>query len=57
MFKVLFGYNKIWVGKEAGESLLEEGGETNQGNVEEKLRRGRSGSNDESGELSFHIKL
>lgn len=57
MFKALFGYNKIWLGKEAGESLLEEQGETNQANVEEKLRRGREGGNDESAELSFHIKL
>lgn len=57
MFKALFGYNKIWLGKEAGESLLEERGETNQANVEEKLRRGREGGNDESAELSFHIKL
>lgn len=37
----LFGYNKIWAGMEVGESLFKEWGETNQANVEEKLRRER----------------
>lgn len=40
MFNALFGYKKIWVGMEEGESLLEEWGETNQANVEEKLEEG-----------------
>lgn len=40
LFNALFGYKKIWVGMEEGESLFEEWGEMNQANVEEKLEEG-----------------